>query len=106
MFARSVSLHLKPGRSAEFTQTLEKDVIPVLRKQKGFQDEITLVAPGGADAVGISVWDLKENAETYARGAYSGVLKALEQVVEGTPQVQTYEVANSTFHKIAARATA
>ena len=106
MFARSVSLHLKPGRSAEFTQTLEKDVIPVLRKQKGFQDEITLVAPGEADAVGISVWDLKENAETYARGAYSGVLKALEQVVEGTPQVQTYEVANSTFHKIAARATA
>jgi hypothetical protein len=106
MYARSVSFHLKPGRSAEFTQTLEKDVIPVLRKQKGFQDEITLVAPGGVDAVGISVWDLKENAETYARGAYSGVLKALAQVVDGTPQVQTYEVANSTFHKIAARATA
>jgi hypothetical protein len=106
MYARSVSFHLKPGRSAEFTQTLDKDVIPVLRKQKGFQDEITLVAPGGVDAVGISVWDLKENAETYARGAYSGVLKALAQVVDGTPQVQTYEVANSTFHKIAARATA
>ena len=106
MYARSVSFHLKPGRSAEFTQTLEKDVIPMLRKQKGFQDEIAFVAPGGADAVGISVWDLKENAETYARGAYPGVLKALQQVVEGTPQVQTYEVANSTFHKIAARATA
>ena len=106
MYARSVSFHLKPGRSAEFTQTLEKDVIPVLRKQKGFQDEIALVAPGGADAVGISVWDLKENAETYARGAYAGVLKALERVVEGTPQVQTYEVSNSTFHKIVARATA
>ena len=106
MFARSVSFHLKPGRSAEFTQTLEKDVLPVLRKQKGFQDEITLVAPSGADAVGISVWDLKEDAETYARGAYAGVLKALKQVVEGTPQVQVYDVANSTFHKIAARATA
>ena len=106
MYARSVSFYLKPGRSAEFTQTLEKDVIPVLRKQKGFLDEIALVAPGGADAVGISVWDLKENAETYARGAYQGVLKTLEQVVEGTPRVQTYEVSNSTFHKIVARATA
>ena len=105
MYARSVSFHLKPGRSAEFTKTLEKDVIPVLRKQKGFQDEIAFVAPGGADAVGISLWDLKENAETYGRGAYPGVLKALEQVVEGTPQVKTYEVANSTFHKIAAGAT-
>jgi len=106
MFARSVSFHLKPGRAAEFTRLLDKDIIPVLRKQKGFQDEIAFVAPGGADAVGISVWDLKESAETYARGAYPGVLKTLEQVVEGTPQVQTYEVSNSTFHKIAGRATA
>ncbi|MGH8524589.1 MAG: hypothetical protein ACREXY_10350 [Gammaproteobacteria bacterium] len=105
MFARSVSFHLKPGRAAEFTKLLDKDIIPELRKQKGFQDEIALITPGGADAVGISVWDLKENAETYARGAYPGVLKALEQVVEGTPQVQTYEVCNSTFHKIAGRAT-
>ena len=106
MFARSVSFQLKPGRAAEFTQLLDKDVIPVLRKQKGFQDELAFVAPGGAEAVGISVWDLKEDAETYARGAYPGVLKALKQVVEGTPRVQTYEVSNSTFHKIAARATA
>jgi hypothetical protein len=106
MFARSVSFHLKPGRAAQFTQLLDKDIIPLLRKQKGFQDEIAFVAPGGADAVGISVWDLKENAETYARGAYPGVLKSLEQVVEGTPRVETYDVSNSTFHKIAGRATA
>jgi hypothetical protein len=106
MFARRVSFHLKPGRAAEFTQLLDKDVIPVLRKQKGFQDEIAFVAQGGAEAVGISMWDLKENAETYGRGAYAGVLKTLAPVVEGTPRVKTYEVSNSTFHKIAARATA
>ena len=106
MFARSVSFHLKTGRATEFTQLIDKDIIPVLRKQKGFQDEITFVATGGADAVGISVWDLKENAETYARGAYPGVLKTLAPVVDGAPQVQTYEVSNSTFHKIAGRATA
>ena len=106
MFARSVSFHLKPGRAAEFIELLDKDVIPVLRKQKGFQDEIAFVASGGADAVGISVWDLKESAETYARGAYAGVLKTLAKVVDGTPQVQTYEVCNSTFHQIAGRTTA
>lgn len=104
MFARSVSFHLKPGRAAEFTQLLDKDVIPVLRKQKGFQDEIALVAPGGADALGISLWDLKENAESYARGSYAGVIKALAQVIDGTPVVETYEVSNSTFHKVASPA--
>ena len=105
MYARSVSFHLKPGRAAAFTELLDKNIIPILRNQKGFQDEIALVAPGGADAVGISVWDVKENADAYARGVYAGVVKALEPVVEGTPRVQTYEVASSTFHKIAARAT-
>ena len=46
MFARSVAFQLKPGRASEFTKVLETDVIPVLRKQKGFQDEITFVADG------------------------------------------------------------
>jgi hypothetical protein len=105
MFARSVSFHLKPGRAAEFTQLIDIDVIPGLRKQKGFQGAMTLVAPGGAEAVGISLWDLKENAETYALGPYTGVLKTLATVVEGTPRLQTYDVSNSTFHKVAAHVT-
>jgi hypothetical protein len=106
MFARSVSFHLKTGRSAEFTRLFDKEIVPMLRKQTGFQDEIALVAPGGADAVAISVWDLKENAENYARSAYPGVIKALTPVVEGTPRVNTYDVSNSTFHKIVGPVTA
>jgi hypothetical protein len=106
MFARSVSFNLKPGRSAAFTQLIDKEIVPMLRKQPGFKDEIALVAPGGADAVAISVWDLKENAEKYARTAYPGVLTTLTSVVEGTPQVHTYDVVNSTFHKIVAPVTA
>jgi hypothetical protein len=106
MFARSVAFQLKPGRATEFTKALETDIIPVLRKQKGFQDEITFVGASGTEAVGISLWDLKENADTYAGGAYPGVVKALEHVIQGMPQVRTYDVANSTFHKIASRVTA
>jgi hypothetical protein len=54
MFARKVSMHLK-GSVPEFTQTLEREVLPLLRKQKGFRDEITFVAPGGREAFGISL---------------------------------------------------
>jgi hypothetical protein len=106
MFARRVSMHLKPNSVAELTQRLEKEIIPLLRKQNGFQDEITFVAPGGTQAFGISLWDKAENAEAYNRGTYPEVTKILARVVEGTPQVETYEVANSTFHKIAATVTA
>jgi hypothetical protein len=106
MFSRNVSMHLKPNCLAEFTRTLDQEVIPILRKQKGFQDEITFVVPNGTEAVGISLWEQKENAEAYNRETYPEVLKALAKVVEGTPQVRTYEVSNSTFHKIAARTAA
>ena len=106
MFSRSVSMRLKGNNVAEFSRTLENEIIPLLRKQKGFQDEITLVAPGGLEAIGISLWDQKENAEAYSRTTYPEVQKALAKVVEGTPQVQTHEVSNSTFHKIAARVAA
>jgi hypothetical protein len=106
MYARRVSMKLKPNSTAEFTQRLEKDVIPMLRKQGGFRDEITFVAPGGTDAFGLSLWDSKQNADSYDRGHYAEVTKILSKVVEGTPRVETYEVANSTFHKIAAAPTA
>jgi heme-degrading monooxygenase HmoA len=103
MFARTVRMQLKPNSVPEFTLTVEKEVIPLLRKQHGFKDEITFVPSDGKEAVAISLWEQKENAEAYGRGAYPEVLKAMAKVVEGTPQVQTSEVSNSTWHKIAAR---
>jgi hypothetical protein len=90
----------------EFTQRLEKDILPLLRKQKGFQDEITFVGQGGKEAFGISLWDTSENAEAYNRGTYPEVTKILATVVDGAAQVETYDVANSTFHKIAVAAAA
>lgn len=102
MFARSVSFRLKTNGVAEFTRLIENNVLPVLRRQNGFQDELTFVAPGGAEAVAISLWDEKQNADSYGRGAYPEVLKALGKVFEGTPEVRIFEVCNSTFHKIAA----
>jgi heme-degrading monooxygenase HmoA len=104
MYARRVSLQLKPNSTAEFTRRLEKQVIPMLRKQNGFKDEITFVVPSGTEAFGVSLWDNKENADAYNRGPYAEVTKMLANLVEGTPRVDTYEVSNSTFHKIGAAA--
>jgi hypothetical protein len=104
VFARIVAMRLKPNTGAEFTQTIEKRILPILRKQKGFKDEMTFVAPDGTEAVGISLWDRKEQAEAYSNSAYLEVMKELAKVVDGTPRIQTYEVSNSTAHNIAARA--
>jgi hypothetical protein len=103
MYAQNVSLSLKPNTGSEFTQTFEKDILPLLRKQNGFKDEITFLGSNGKDALAISLWDRKESADAYSRDTYPQVLKGLAKVVDGTPEVQAYEVANSTCHKIAAQ---
>jgi len=97
-------MKLKANSAPEFTRTLENEVIPMLRKQKGFRDEITLVAAERNEVVAISFWDMKEDAEAYNREKYPEILKTLSKVVEGTPGVESFEVANSASHQIAAKA--
>ncbi len=103
MFARHVSIKLKANSAPEFNRLIENEILPLLRKQKGFRDEMTLVAPERSLALAISLWDTKGDAEAYNRAGYPEVLKGLSKVVEGTPNVETFEVANSTFHKVAAK---
>ena len=106
MFARRLTMKLKANTATEFAKTLDTQIIPTLRKQKGFQDELVFVGPEGKEAFAVSLWDGKENAEAYNRSVYPEMLKTLNNLVEGIPQVQTYEVLTSTLHKNAAGITA
>jgi hypothetical protein len=99
MFARHVTIKLKADSAKEFSRIIENEVLPLLRKQKGFRDELTFINPERSLAVGISLWDAKEDAEAYNRKAYPEILKAISKLTEGTPTVETLEVANSTLHK-------
>ena len=101
MFTRHVTMKLKANSTAEFNRLIEKEVIPMLRKQKGFRDEVTFIAPERLEAVGNSFWETKADAEAYNLNGYPEVLKSLSTVVEGTPKIEIFEVANSTFPKIA-----
>ena len=75
MFARNVSFRLKSNMFSDYTRTFENEILPLLRKQKGFKDEITLSNPGSLDAIAISLWDSKANAEAYNTNTYPGVVK-------------------------------
>jgi len=100
MFSRNVSFHLKSNMLSDYTRAFEKDVLPLLRKQNGFKDEITFAGPGGVDVTAISLWDNKNDADNYNAHTYPQVLKTLARFIEGTPQVHTFEVATSTLHKL------
>jgi hypothetical protein len=104
MFARSVSIRLKSNMLSDYTRTFENDVLPLLRKQKGFTDEMTLSNPTSLDVIAISLWETRADAEEYNTNAYPEVLKTLARMIDGTPKVQTFEAVTSTFHKVAVAA--
>ena len=102
MYARNNTFRLKPNMQSEYTRTIENEILPLLRKQRGFKDELTLCNPSATDAVSISLWENKSNADDYNVNTYPQVLKTLDKVIEGTPQVHTFETVVSTFHHVPA----
>ena len=102
MFGRQVTLKLKADSATELNRIAEDEILPILRKQKGFRDETTLIAPERSEAITNSFWDTKADAEAYDHTAYAEVLKTLSNVIDGTPTVKTFEFASSTRQKLAA----
>lgn len=94
-FARNVQFQIKSEKHADFNRIFANDVLPLLKKQKGFKEELTLV--NHDRAMGISVWEDRASAETYESTTYPRILEKLSPVLEGTPRVDTYEVAASTL---------
>jgi heme-degrading monooxygenase HmoA len=104
MFARNISIVLKPNTLIDFTKTFENDVLPMLRKQSGFRDEILLASDDSRNVTAVSLWDTKEQSETYVSTTYPAVLKALDKFLDSPPKVRVANVIHSTSHKLTAAA--
>ena len=100
MFARHVAVKLRPGKLAEFTRVMDSEILPWLRKQKGFLDAITLAMPAGIEVVAISFWDQEKSAQTFNSMGYPEVLDILKNILAGTPKVRTFDVVSSTLQKV------
>ncbi len=83
----------------------EKEILPLLKKQKGFVDELLLVTPDKSEVVAISLWEKKECAEVYNRELYPKIEKMLDPFIIGVPIIKNLEAEYSSFHKIAFTAT-
>lgn len=97
MFARHVTFLLKANMTKEFPATFEKEILPLIRKQKGFLDELLLVTPEKREVVAISLWETKEHAETYHREFYPEVEKIVGRFAEGTPIIKKFDTEFATF---------
>jgi quinol monooxygenase YgiN len=103
MFTRVVELTSKPRKSRELSSLINDTIVPILKKQAGFVDEIVLVSDADSNRVlALSFWKTREDAERYQREQYNSVRETMQPLLEGEPVVRTFEVHTSTGHKIAA----
>ena len=102
MFTRVVEIRTKLGKTRDFSATLNEKVLPILRKQPGFIDEITLVSNTEPDRVlALSFWQSEADAKRYNREQYPKVAEILNSLLDIPPRVQTFDVDTSTTHHIA-----
>jgi hypothetical protein len=97
MYARHITGQLKNNVVSEFPKIMEKEILPLLRKQTGFLDEVLLVAPNNKEAIAISLWEEKSYAEAYDRYVYPEIVKILSKYIDGIPVVKTFEVNYATL---------
>jgi hypothetical protein len=91
MFARNAHFRIRSlDMAADFAQTLENKVLPLLRSQEGFKGEITLSNPGNLERISISLWENESNAEAYDANVYPDLLKILSPVIDGAPKIRTF----------------
>jgi hypothetical protein len=102
LYARNVTFLIRANMQSDYTHIFENQILPLLKKQRGFKEEITLCNPDSPAAVSITLWEHKSNADEYSTRAYPEGLKTLGKVIDGTPRVQMFETAVSTFHNVPA----
>jgi hypothetical protein len=97
MFVSKVSVRLKSNTLKQFTALMESEVLPWLQRQEGFWGLIALAIADRSEVQALSFWDHEENAQAYDSSAYPEVLKILEKLLDGIPQVRTFGVVGLTL---------
>ena len=103
MFTRFVECQVKPDKKDDFTNKLRNDVLPILQKQPGFVDLISLVSDDDPErVVSVSFWNSKQDAERYNREHFNRISEMLKPVLKRDPVVDTFNVDTWTTRRIAA----
>ncbi len=103
MFLLLIEGSVKPGKRDDFIKAWKKEILPNLKKQSGFVDEILNFALTDPErAVGLCFWKTQEDAERYHREVLPRITNSLQQLIAGPPTVRAFTVEASETFRIAA----
>src|SRR6266480_813939 len=87
--ARSVRFDIGTDKNEEFHTIFRNDILPILKKQDGFRNELLFL--DDQHVLAISVWNNLDSARKYESATYPSVDKTLRPVMVGKPTVETYQ---------------
>jgi heme-degrading monooxygenase HmoA len=87
--ARSVRFDIANDKNEEFQTLFRNEILPTLKKQEGFKDELLLVKD--QHVLAISVWNDMDSARKYESATYPQLDKKLRPVMTGNPTVETFK---------------
>lgn len=96
-------MDVKPGMARDLAAVMESEIIPRLWREEGFQDALILIAPGGREALGLSLWSRRDDADRHGRHASEHVTQRLAEFLDSVGTARTFQVWASTFHAVATR---
>jgi hypothetical protein len=100
VFARMLTMDVKPGQASALAEAVDQTVVPTLRKFKGFRDQLTMLSPDGSKMVAMSFWDSAPEADVYEHEGWPRVLELYHSLADGTPVLSTYDLVYSTAYQI------
>ena len=87
--ARSVRFDIAADKNEEFHTLFRNEVLPMLKKQDGFKNELLLVQD--QHVLAISVWNNVDSARKYESATYPQLDKTLRPVMSGKATVETFK---------------
>ncbi|MGC2182479.1 MAG: antibiotic biosynthesis monooxygenase family protein [Terriglobales bacterium] len=103
MFTRLVECQPKAGKREELVDKVRSEVLAILQKQPGFVDLIALRDNTDEQRlVYLTFWNTREDADNYHGNYYDRIVSMLKPLLSASPLVETFQVDDSTIHRIAA----
>ena len=91
MYVRMLDFNFKVEKKPELIKVIKNEILPILRKQKGFLEILPFVPELKEDKwINISLWATKLDAEKYEREFYPKVLELLKPYLTTPIMVKLY----------------
>ena len=93
MYARHVTVRGSADKIDEGIRSVREEVLPVLQGCDGFRGQLLLVDRDKGEAIGISLWDTKENMDASEEKVHQSRESTADKVgASERPEVRQFEL--------------